>query len=368
MRIVPPDVQSTRVRFADWLEILALTSDSKRVPIAALKDVRRIELDDRAPATDIDADLEEAGDPEITDRLGSELDDRVVEELDFRKTKLGPAYPFELVGGHKSEPIVLRLREGWNTPGEGKLFYTFCLLDSAIRGKLISADQRIAEEARLVREIGKVFQICACLAIGGYLGLEVVSFGFPRASGDDFLPALRNVWQRYGSFDVRTNIPHGFDDKLKDGGVDIIAWRHFHDRYAATVLMFVQVASGLDWKDKEVGGDVRSIRNWFEGTSFEHFTPAICIPFPLWFDLDEPPRGSTGNAEPFYTSVARRFIFREKKFGVIFDRGRIACESGEAVKRLPDIQPPVDGTELIAEVQAWVNAAVQFLAERRAAA
>ena len=27
MRIVPPDVQSPRVRFADWIEVLALTSD-----------------------------------------------------------------------------------------------------------------------------------------------------------------------------------------------------------------------------------------------------------------------------------------------------------------------------------------------------
>ena len=61
MRIVPPDVQSPRVRFADWIEVLALTSNS-RVPIATLKDVTRIELDDRAPATDIDAEADEPGD------------------------------------------------------------------------------------------------------------------------------------------------------------------------------------------------------------------------------------------------------------------------------------------------------------------
>ena len=190
---------------------------------------------------------------EISDRLGNDLDDRIVGELEFRQGMLGPAYPFELVGGRGAEPIVLKRRDGWDEPSEGKLFYTFCLLDSAIRDKVISIEKGVAEEAQLVRAIGKIFQICACLAVGGYLGLEVVSFGFPRATGDDFLPALQDVWRRYGSFDVRSTIPHGFDDKLKDGGVDIIAWRHFHDGYA-TALMFVQVASGLDWKDKAVAG------------------------------------------------------------------------------------------------------------------
>ena len=92
--------------------------------------------------------------------------------------------------------------------------------------------------------------------------------------------------------------------------------------------MFVQVASGLDWKDKEVAGDVKAIRQWFEGARFEHFLPAICIPFPLWFDLDEPPRDTSGNKQDFSRGVLSRFEFREAKFGVIFDRGRIArcCE------------------------------------------
>ena len=96
--------------------------------------------------------------------------------------------------------------------------------------------------------------------------------------------------------------------------------------------MFVQVASGLDWKDKEVSGDVKALRKWFDGPSFDHFLPAICIPFPLWFDLDEPPEDVMGRKLMFSEGVSNRFIVREGKFGIIFDRGRIARSSALALQ------------------------------------
>jgi len=204
--------------------------------------------------------------------------------------------------------------------------------------------------------------------VGGYTNAEVVSFGFPRATGTSFLPALQQAWSRYGSYCIHSDNHYGFDDKLKDGGIDIIAWRPFADRFAATFIMFVQVASGLDWKDKEVAGDVRSLKGWFAGGSFEHFLPAICIPFPLWFDLDEPPLDADCNKIAFRNGVQNKFMYRERKFGVIFDRGRIAhfwakAMAAHAAMQLPH---PVDGIDRVAEVETWVHNVLSRLAEGQA--
>ncbi len=365
MRILPPDQSSKRARFADWLELIALTSSNKQASIANLQAILRIEVDDRTPVTELDPQAEELGEPEITNRFSEDLEDRIVQELEFRQRLVGEAYPYEIVQGAGSRSVILRCTSNFLEAKSGKLFYTFCLLDSAIREKLILVPKN---ERHLVGQIGNIFQICSCLAVGGYLGVEVVSFGFPRAVGDSFLPALQSVWTRYGSFQVLTSIPHGFDDKLKDGGVDIIAWRHFPDRFAATILMFVQVASGLDWKDKEVTADVRSIKQWFNGVRFEHFLPAICIPFPLWFDLDEPTLSETGEPVDFYRGVQVRFMYREGKFGVIFDRGRIARSAAVGFASSGSEQSSIDGCLLVDDVIRWIGTVLSNLAEKRVVA
>lgn len=253
----------------------------------------RLVSDDRTSPTDFDLDADDTGEPEVTGRATDDLEERVVEELLFRVQTIGTAYPFEMISSPSGFSQQLRLKPSRREPRTGELVYVFCLLDSCIRDGLVTV---ATSERALVQRIGAIFQICSCIAVGGYTSAEVVSFGFPRASGTAFLPTLQAVWRQYGSYTVIKTIPYGFDDKLKDGGVDIIAWRRFDDGHAATFLMFVQVASGLDWKDKPVAADVKAIRQWFIGERFEHFLPAICIPFPLWFDLDEPPRTPKGTS------------------------------------------------------------------------
>lgn len=365
MRLEAPDLNSRRARLADWIELQALTSARRSASTALIRSEVRRQADGRARASDIDADADDTGEAEITERLADDLEERLSEELAFRLKTVGEAYPFELVTTQGGRSQMVKLRDTWSNTASGELAYVFCLLDSGIREGLITCPPSARP---LVNAIGNVFQICSCVAVGGYTNAEVVSFGFPRATGTAFLPALQQAWARYGSYDILTHIPFGFDDKLKDGGVDIIAWRHFADRFAATLIMFVQVASGFDWKEKEVAGDVRTLKNWFAGSSIEHFLPAICIPFPLWFDLDEPAVDADGNKTAFSNGVQTRFVYREKKFGVIFDRGRIAyfwarAMAAQAARILPH---PVDGIDRIAEVGTWVNEVLSNLAEVRA--
>lgn len=334
--------------------------------LSSLRSLIRRSTDDRTSPRDFDPDADDSGEHEVTERAADDLIERVSEEIAFRIRTVGSAYPFELnQQGALGTAQVLRRSGSWFQAATGELVYTFCLLDSAMRDHLIDVPP---DQKAFITRIGNIFQICSCIAVGGYTGAEVVSFGFPRATGDAFLPALQSAWQRYGSYSIRPDIPHGFDTKLKDGGVDIIAWRSFNDGHAATFLMFVQVASGLGWKDKPVASDVKAIRQWFVDERFEHFLPALCIPFPLWFDLDEPPKNAVGDSLPYAEGVSRRFAVREAMFGVIFDRGRMALSSS-TVLSLPGGPPTtIDGADRIGEVGAWVDEVITEITERRAAA
>ncbi len=345
--------------------MLALTNARRSASISLIRTQVRRQVDDRAQASDVDEDADDAGEAEITDRLADDLEERLSEEIALRQQTIGSAYPFELVTAPGGRSQLLMLRDSWSNAMSGELVYIFCLLDSGIRDGLIKYP---ASARPIVDAIGNIFQICSCVAVGGYTNAEVVSFGFPRATGTGFLPALQQAWSRYGSYSIHSTIPYGLDDKLKDGGIDIIAWRPFMDRFAATLIMFVQVASGLNWKDKEVAGDVRSLKGWFANGSFDHFLPAICIPFPLWADLDEPPVDTDGKKVVFRNGVQSKFIDRERKFGVIFDRGRIAHFAAQAMAAhaAMQLQHPVDGIDRVAEVESWVLDVLSRLAEARA--
>jgi hypothetical protein len=365
MSLRAPDLSSRRARLADWLELQALTSGLQRVSVSNIRSQLRLTSDDRESPSDFDADADDLGEPEITERAADDLEEKVVDEIAFREVTIGTSYPFELASSSDGRSNGLRLKSTWKNPTTGELIYIFCLLDSGIRDGLVTLPK---SSKKLIDSIGNVFQICSCIAVGGYINAEVVSFGFPRATGTGFLPALQAAWNRYGSYTILQRIPYGFDDKLKDGGVDIIAWRHFDDKLAGTLLMFVQVASGLDWKGKPVAEDVKTIRQWFEGARFEHFLPAICIPFPLWFDLDEPPLDYTGNKLTFTDGVITHFAYREAKFGVIFDRGRLARSCAILLSNADRVSDKIDGLDRVGEVQAWVTEVMAVLKEPRSVA
>jgi hypothetical protein len=124
----------------------------------------------------------------------------------------------------------------------------------------------------------------------------------------------------------------------------------------------------MGWKDKSVVADVKGLRQWFKGTRFENFLPAICIPFPLWFDLDEPAKAEDGQPVAFGPGVVRRFEYREAKFGVIFDRGRIAQCAAMAANADDAVRSRIDGWDRVQEVRDWAETVRSLLAPARMAA
>jgi hypothetical protein len=367
MRLIAPDLNAKRARLADWVELQALTSARRLVSLSSLRSLIRRLSDERISVTERDPDAEHEAEPEITEGLSDDLQERVAEELAFRVESVGDAYPFQLITEQAGRSQRLELRTTWETVETGQLIYVFCLLDSAIRDGLVECPRSLRS---LADRIGNMFQICSCLAVAGYTNAEVVSFGFPRATGHGFLPALQAAWARHGSYPIRKSVPYGWPNRLKDGGIDIIAWRHFADRCAATLVMFVQVASGQGWKDKAVRSDVDELFKWFDGSTPTHFLPAICIPFPLWFEQDEPTQDQTGKKLAFSEGVRNRFVYHEGKFGIIFDRGRIARSAAHALTAAAAgaLARPVDGIDRVHEVASWVVDAMSSLADARAEA
>src|SRR2546423_903736 len=140
----------------------------------------------------------------------------------------------------------------------------------------------------------------------GYLNGEVSSFGFPRATGDGFLPALRNAFGRFGMGEVRTEIPDGLPVSLKDGGIDIIAWRNHPDRMPGKIYLLGQCASGYGWQDKSVVEYIDQLHGtWFTTVPANFSIPAMFIPFTFHRDLTEDRTG------PFLTAVKNRFWYEE---------------------------------------------------------
>ena len=198
--------------------------------------------------------------------------------------------------------------------------------------------------------IANNFQICACLAAGGFLSGHVSSFGFPRATGDAFLPALRNVFLRFGLGTVRAEIPDGLPQQLKDGGIDLIAWRDFPDQMAGKLYLLGQTASGSNWKSKSIVEYLPQFHgSWFTEFPAWHNTPAMFIPFPLQHELDEPKR------DPFITALKRCSWHEERRFGIIFDRIRIPHLANLCLNSPPESRQIVESADKVDDVRGWVD-------------
>ena len=83
-----------------------------------------------------------------------------------------------------------------------------------------------------------------------------------------------------------------------------------------------------------------------------HYLPSMFIPFALHGDL------SNGPDESFNNVLANRFLFDERRYGIVFDRFRIAYFADTCLRAHDDRLSSVDGCDRFHEVQAWVDAAL----------
>ena len=187
------------------------------------------------------------------------------------------------------------------------------------------------------------------------------SFGFPRAQGNAFLPALRLAYNSFGEGTVRSddNVPPGFPSELKDGGIDVIAWRDFPDKLPGKLYLLGQCASGKNWRGKTVKQYVDSFHgNWFTGHPPSEPIKAMFIPFTFHHELQDQ------QDMDFLSLLKDRLHYETFTFGVIQDRLRIAyfADIGNCLLQGQE----ADIQENIEVMQAWVREVLISVREKLA--
>jgi hypothetical protein len=343
--LLPPTANDRRCALADWLELRALLSERRTSSTGDLANVFDIADEGGAQLDSIDPATGQVLDQDILDEPRTTLYEAAFAELEFRAATLRDSYPFTV----DSQRMVLYANFS-DQLHVGQVAYTFCLVATAIRERKISDASRLDAE---VLTLPLHFQVCACIAAGGYFGGAVSSFGFPRPEGDAFLPALRRVYDRFGYGDARSIIEPGLPEATKDAGIDVIAWHDHPDKLPGKLYSLGQTASGLNWKQKSVVGDVQPFhQNWFTNQPAAFYVPALYIPFVTYQDLDEFP------GEIYAQARARKVASHERTFGVIFDRLRIAYHANRCMQVAEVERREVDGHDRMNDVAQWVNDAV----------
>ena len=348
--INPPSPNDTRSVIADWIELHTLVNPNGVSIQSQLLNILDFLEDEAAEPKSVDPETQEPLDEAILEGSRQQLIESTIEELEYRHSILNDSYPFEVNAKRKR----LRWIEENPITHPGKVVYLFCLFASAIRERKLQPLDQVTE---IEKHIANVFQVCACLAAGGYIGGEVSSFGFPRASGDGFLVALRKTYERFGTGQVRDadDIPRGLPTALKDGGIDVIAWRDHPDMMPGKIYLLGQCASGKNWREKSVVEYIEPLHGmWFTSWPAKHSSPAMFIPFPLHHEIGEQ------STEEFLSVVKTRFWSKEMRFGIIFDRFRVTHFANACMQFADDDRVLVDGADQFDRVKEWVQETFQI--------
>ena len=352
MIIQPPERSAPASRHADWLEIRAIVEND--ASIGELRSVLRIDEDRERHRYDPEAD--ELVEEEILQSEDERIVDECARELERRARGLGAAYPFALTSRSSGSRKQLTIQLDVSAEDEAAQYtYLLCLIISAIRLDIVAlevadCDQKVAGK-KLFSEhrYGYLLQICASVALGGYLLGDVVSFGFPRPNKTRFLTAHSNAWKRFGAYQPVAKTPQGLSPNIKDAGIDLIGWVHFPDQLAAKTLVFGQVASGLDWIGKPVGHYVDRLKHWFLGAAFTKWTEMLAIPFNIT------DAGNFIEREGADELRAQCFVVEESTFGIVFDRDRLASAVDRYSKWGTNLNLSVDRSQDAPQVKDWVQ-------------
>jgi hypothetical protein len=302
-----PTGKEPRSELADWVELSSIVSASGSCGAAELRTLLNRE-EEREDGVTVDEVTGDELDEETLDSAEDEIENAVVNELEFRSQVLGDSYPFELTSSRLSWTLNYR---GSDAPG--RQTYLACLLISCMR------DRRLKESPIRQRsgvDPARLFQAIATDAANALLG-QSISFGWPRPDGLPFQAALQQFVDQLGVGRPKAQPPLAASRAVKDEGIDVIAWRAFADDRPGKLLLFGQVASGGNWRGKPVSIELPRFLDWFNTRPAEHPVKAMFIPFPQHHDYEPAPGVSWDDG------VVDCCRLNEIDFGLIFDRLRL---------------------------------------------
>lgn len=322
-----------RARIADWVELQALvspqptkvTSSGVVRAVNIIDDpVRDDEDEDREGDVELDDDLR--GDRGILNTVGENLSIRIFEELEFRSTSLGDNYPFLLEVSGQNWTLTRRTQQVDDDSGFAHLFYIVSLLITAIKYEYVT----IAKGHELRKAMPELMQVMAVIVAAEYVNGDVYWMGWPRPDeSGKFLDALKLFITRISVGRLASENPAYDPAVVKDGSVDLIAWRSFRDGRPGKTVLYGQVASGKNWRSKPLHATMDPhFVGWFQNGPTRERMLSMFIPFMQHEDI-KPKRDQV-----YDELLLSRAEKDEREMGIIFDRLRIAELAPAANDRL----------------------------------
>ena len=271
MIIKDPDASSYPSTFADWIELLVLSSDKKEATILCIRDL--LDLDDVVSDAE-GREIDDAEDPYSEDIQESqerieEVISSFYEEIEHRENSLQQSYPFVIEDGGN----IIKLKQSLNL---GCYTYLFCLIMSnGSKGGLIEEPKDFITQTE--RDL---FQICSTLCAAGSNRGPAYSIGYPRPDSSPFLAKMLKIHKALiPHIIIRTTLGAGAPTRVNDGGIDVISWTPECDGTGGIKYMLGQAASGRNWMEKSATVEIESFLNLYYDTRPNNPFPEMYIPF-----------------------------------------------------------------------------------------
>ena len=322
-----PDETAHRTKRADWLELKAIASPDARIGFGTLVSGTALTENDQEPNI-ADEDIAE-----------EELVLGVQNEIARRAQVMGTDYPFRIDDKGRALHFVTPVSQAGSV-------YLFCLFLSHAFDRAIVPKKLAPKVTNNTRDL---FQACSTIAAGGFVEGPSKSFGFPRPDGSTFLTALHRIYKLFGDGKPVTEPRPAAAKRIKDNGIDIIAWKRSPDGLPCTVYLIGQVASGNDWKDKSVKADrIHFHSYWFRTQPASQAHDAVFMPFGL--EPEDPEDGTP------YEEVLTDYM-QEKgyRFGNLFYRDRVVSHLAKGLQLIAEGELEIERHGALTKIIKWVE-------------
>ncbi|TQJ38784.1 hypothetical protein FBY33_0785 [Arthrobacter sp. SLBN-112] len=310
----------TRSRLADWVELCALISPVGRISkgqflrAVSTLDEPAFDEDDEDLGYDEDDERDGEGARHILDERAENMADRALQEIEYRSEILGINYPFSISAVGTSWIVSYEsAKDGAAKPAQ--YCYLSCLLISSIKYKYISLHHLKPE----YREIAKHFQMMAYLAAPEILGGSAYWMGWPRPDNTSTMrQAIKVASSKLNLGELHAKDPGWSSDSEKDGTVDLIVWKKLAGRAPGSVILYGQVASGSNWREKPLRSYIDPyFMEWFSVKPSREYLHSMFIPFPAHENC-KPSRDT-----PFEEIAHAEAVRDERIYGLVIDRLRM---------------------------------------------
>lgn len=259
-----------------------------------------------------DDELKTDGIDDEDDEFNGEKLNEVCIEINRRKQACDGKYPFTLKDGGLRLKLDLPI-DDWAT-----ISYTYLLLATRLNMGIKKVQGSIDGTF--------LFEKLSAGVAKRYWGDRAESIVFGTANPGGFKGKINDLCNKMGEGKGFKNHNES-EPKEKDGGLDVVVWKSFHDENTAKLIGFGQCKTGTEWLDT-----ISQLQPSAFCPSWFNESPPV-LPIRLFFIADSFP--------------IRQWYSKASSAGIIFDRFRIM-----------DFLPATLDVHLENDIRKWVGAAI----------